>query len=155
YRSFTPCCAASRPRCMNSTGVSPPRRPAPSKESIIMARRPGGIRVYLWGGLGLLAAAIVAGYIVHGRYAEIAAARDTLDATAARGPLVQVVSVATSPAIRDIQLLGDARAFSAATLFSKVSGYLKSIAVDKGDKVKAGDKLAEISSAETDALYDA
>lgn len=120
-----------------------------------MARRPGGIRVYLWGGLGLIAAAIVAGYVVHGRYAEIAAARDTLDQTAARGPVVQVVNVSTSPAVRNIQLLGDARAFSSATLFSKVSGYLKSIAVDKGDKVKAGDKIAEISSAETDALYDA
>ncbi len=120
-----------------------------------MARRSGGIRVYLWGGLGLIAAAIVAGYVAHGRYAEIAAARDTLDANAARGPVVQVVNVSTSPAVRNIQLLGDARAFSSATLFSKVSGYLKSIAVDKGDKVKAGDKLAEISSAETDALYDA
>jgi RND family efflux transporter MFP subunit len=122
---------------------------------MVMARRSGGIRVYLWGGLGLIAAGIVAGYVVHGRYAEIAAARDTLDATAARGPVVQVVDVSSSPAIRNIQLLGDARAFSTATLFSKVSGYLKSIAVDKGDKVKAGDKLAEISSAETDALYDA
>jgi membrane fusion protein, multidrug efflux system len=140
---------------MNSTGVSPPRRPALSKESIIMASRSGGIRVYLWGGFGLIAAAIVAGYVVHGRYAEIAAARDTLDANAARGPVVQVVNVASSPTIRNIQLLGDARAFSSATLFSKVSGYLKSISVDKGDKVKAGDKLAEISSAETDALYDA
>ncbi len=120
-----------------------------------MARRSSRIRVYLWGGLGLIAAAIVAGYVMHGRYAEIAAARETLDATAARGPVVQVVNVATSPAIRNIQLLGDARAFSSATLFSKVSGYLKSISVDKGDKVKAGDKLAEISSAETDALYDA
>ncbi|HEX3972625.1 MAG TPA: efflux RND transporter periplasmic adaptor subunit [Stellaceae bacterium] len=120
-----------------------------------MARRSGGLRVYLWGGLGLIAAAIVAGYVVHGRYADIAAARDTLDASAARGPVVQVVSVASSPSVRDIRLLGDARAYASATLFSKVSGYLKSISVDKGDKVKAGDKLAEISSAETDALYDA
>ena len=120
-----------------------------------MARRPGGIRVYLWGGLSLIAAGIVAGYVMHGRYADIAAARDTLDTTAARGPVVQVVTVSSSPAIRNIQLLGDARAFSSATLFAKVSGYLKSIAVDKGDLVKAGDKLAEISSTETDALYDA
>jgi membrane fusion protein, multidrug efflux system len=140
---------------MNSTGVSPPKRRALSKESMVMARRSGGVRVYLWGGLGLIAAAIVAGYVIHGRYAEIASARETLDANAARGPIVQVVAVATSPAVRNIQLLGDARAFSSATLFSKVSGYLKSISVDKGDKVKAGDKLAEISSAETDALYDA
>jgi RND family efflux transporter MFP subunit len=139
---------------MNSTGALPPRRQALSKESIVMARRSGALRVYLWGGLGLIAAAIVAGYVVHGRYADIASARETLDATAARGPIVQVVNVSNSPSVRNIQLLGDARAFSSATLFSKVSGYLKSISVDKGDKVKAGDKIAEISSAETDALYD-
>jgi RND family efflux transporter MFP subunit len=120
-----------------------------------MARRSGGLRAYLWGGLGLIAAAIVAAYVVHGRYAEIAAARDTLDANAARGPVVQVVDVASSPSTRNIQLLGDARAYASAVLFAKVSGYLKLVSVDKGDKVKAGDKLAEISSAETDALYDA
>lgn len=120
-----------------------------------MAKAPGGKRIYLWGALGLAALAIVAAYIVHGRYADVAAARDTLDADAARGPRVQVVTVGSSAAIRDIRLLGDARPFTSATLFAKVSGYLKSIAVDKGDQVKAGEQLAEISSAETDALYDA
>jgi RND family efflux transporter MFP subunit len=124
-------------------------------EKTVMVKGPGGMRIYLWGALGLVALAIIAGYIVHGRYADIAAARDTLDTEAARGPRVQVVTVGTSAAIRDIRLLGDARPFTSATLFAKVSGYLKSISVDKGDHVSAGDKLAEISSAETDALYDA
>jgi membrane fusion protein (multidrug efflux system) len=35
-------------------------------------------------------------------------------------------------------------AFQQATLYAKVSGYLKSIAVDKGDKVEAGQVLARI-----------
>lgn len=120
-----------------------------------MAKGAGSKRVYLSGGLGLIAIAIIAAYIVHGRYADIAAARDSLDTEAARGPRVQVVSVGSSNPIRDIRLLGDARAFTSATLFAKVSGYLKSISVDKGDRIKSGDKVAEISSAETDALYDA
>ncbi|HLI20388.1 MAG TPA: efflux RND transporter periplasmic adaptor subunit [Stellaceae bacterium] len=120
-----------------------------------MAKGPGSKRVYFLGALGLAAVAIVAGYIVHGRYADIAQARDNLNAEAARGPRVQVVTVGTSNPIRDIRLLGDARAYTSATLFAKVSGYLKSISVDKGDQVKAGEKIAEISSAETDALYDA
>ncbi len=35
-------------------------------------------------------------------------------------------------------------AYQEATLYAKVSGYLKSLAVDKGDSVKAGQLLAEI-----------
>ncbi len=42
-----------------------------------------------------------------------------------------------------------------ATLYGKVSGYLKSIAVDRGDHVKAGQVVAEVESAETDRQYDA
>jgi RND family efflux transporter MFP subunit len=120
-----------------------------------MARRWAKNQVYLGGVLGLVAAAIVAGIVVHGRYAEVAVARDNLASMAAQGPRVQVVTATKSPDIRDIRLLGDARPDTSATLFSKVSGYLKSISVDKGDQVKAGQVLAEIDSAETDALYDA
>ena len=119
-----------------------------------MAEGGGKKRVYLWGILGVAAAAIAAGYIVHGRYAEVASARIALEADAARGPRVEVVTVTKSPETRDLRLLGDARPFTSVTLFSKVSGYLKSISVDKGDHVKAGDLIAEIESAETDALYD-
>src|SRR5215475_6275320 len=35
-------------------------------------------------------------------------------------------------------------AYQEATLYAKVSGYLKSLTVDKGDAVKAGQLLAEI-----------
>ena len=41
------------------------------------------------------------------------------------------------------------------TLYAKVSGYLKEIKVDKGDKVKAGQVLAVIESPELDRAYDA
>jgi len=40
-------------------------------------------------------------------------------------------------------------AFQQPTLYAKVSGYLKSIAVDKGDKVAAGAILARIEIPET------
>ncbi len=120
-----------------------------------MSRHPAGKRFYLWGALGLGLAAAVVVAIVHGRYADIAVARDSLEANAARGPRVQVIVATKGPETRDVKLLGDARPNTSVTLFSKVSGYLKSIAVDKGDQVKTGQVLADIDSAETDALYDA
>ena len=120
-----------------------------------MVSRKRDKRVYLWGVLGLAALVIVAGYIVHGRYADVASARDTLETETAKGPRVQVVTVGKSAELRDVRLLGDARPFTTATLFSKVAGYLKTVNVDKGDQVKAGQVLAELDSAETDALYEA
>ena len=45
---------------------------------------------------------------------------------------------------RSIELPGDVVGFYEAALHSKVTGYLKTISVDKGDSVKAGQVLAEI-----------
>lgn len=73
--------------------------------------------------------------------------------TLSAGPRVQVVSVTQGPSDRAITLLADVRPFATATLYSKVSGYLKSIQVDKGDEVKEGQVLAEIESAETDQAH--
>lgn len=45
---------------------------------------------------------------------------------------------------RSITLPGTVAAWQQATLYAKVGGYLKTITVDKGDEVKAGDLLADI-----------
>ena len=57
---------------------------------------------------------------------------------------VRVVYPSKGSITRSITLPGEIRAFQAATLYAKVPGFLKSIAVDKGDSVKAGALLAEI-----------
>ncbi len=49
---------------------------------------------------------------------------------------------------RSITLPGTIRAQQQATLYAKVPGYLKSISVDKGSRVKAGDILAELETPE-------
>src|SRR5262249_46655958 len=54
-----------------------------------------------------------------------------------------------------VELIGEARPFAAVTLYAKVSGYLKSVSVDMGDRVKAGQVLAVIESPETDRAYSA
>ena len=51
-------------------------------------------------------------------------------------------------------MLGDTRPYQTATLYGKVSGYLTSIAVDRGDHVKAGELLATVASVETDQQYE-
>ena len=63
-------------------------------------------------------------------------------------PNVQVVHLKTGEIIRRITLPGNLRAYQEAMLYAKVPGYLKSIAVDRGDWVKANDVLAEIEAPE-------
>lgn len=70
---------------------------------------------------------------------------DTSHPAAADPPVqVQVTHLESGPITRSIQLPAQVIAFQEATLYAKVSGYLKSIAVDKGDKVAVGAVLARI-----------
>ena len=112
-------------------------------------------RLYLWSGIGLVLAAAIVAYVTHGRASAVATERSELQNESARGPRVQAAVATMSPSYRDIRLLGDARPYANVTLFAKVSGYLKAVNVDRGDQVKAGQILAEIDSAETDAQYQA
>jgi membrane fusion protein, multidrug efflux system len=109
--------------------------------------------VYLGGALGLIIAGAAVAYVTHGRASAVATERISLVSTASRGPEVQTATAVMSAATREVRLLGDARPYVSATLFAKVSGYLKTVNVDKGDQVKAGQVLAEIDAAETDAQY--
>jgi membrane fusion protein, multidrug efflux system len=57
---------------------------------------------------------------------------------------VQTAKPERGPITRYITLPGDVRPYQQATLYAKVPGYLKTITVDKGDRVKEGALLAEI-----------
>ncbi len=70
-----------------------------------------------------------------------------------QGPLVATAMSVRGPDFRKVALLGEARPYKTATLYAKVSGYLARIAVDAGDRVKAGQFIAEINSPELDAQY--
>ncbi len=63
-------------------------------------------------------------------------------------PNVQVVRVRQGEITRSMTVPGNVRAYQEATLYAKVPGYLRSIAVDRGDWVKANDVLAEIEAPE-------
>ncbi len=64
--------------------------------------------------------------------------------TATQRPVVDVLHPRRGEIAKSIDLPGDVVGFYEAALHSKVTGYLKSISVDKGDSVKAGQVLAEI-----------
>jgi RND family efflux transporter MFP subunit len=107
-------------------------------------------------GFGVLAAvSFVVFYIWQQKDADLSATRQALAVEVARGPRVQVVPVTAGPTERLITLLGDTRPYQTATLYGKVAGYVKSIPVDRGDHVTAGQVVTEVESLETDRQYDA
>jgi membrane fusion protein (multidrug efflux system) len=61
---------------------------------------------------------------------------------------VQTVHLKTGEIVRRVTLPGNVMAYQQATLYAKIAGYLKTIRVDKGDTVQAGDVLAEIEAPE-------
>ena len=87
------------------------------------------------------------------RALAVESSRRTSDATA--GPIVRAVEAVRSAPTHHLSLLGEARPYASVTLYAKVSGYLKWIGVDKGDRVKADQVVAIIESPETDASWNA
>ena len=61
---------------------------------------------------------------------------------------VKLVAPTRGEIHRFVTLPGTVRPWQSATLFARVTGYLKSIAVDRGDEVAAGAVLAEIDAPE-------
>ncbi|MBV9827077.1 MAG: efflux RND transporter periplasmic adaptor subunit [Alphaproteobacteria bacterium] len=110
--------------------------------------------LYIVGIVAICAAALGAYRLWSNKDVELSASRSALADVIAKGPVVQVATITESPAERQIQLLADTRAAQAATLYGKVSGYVSSINVDRGDRVKAGQLLATVSSVETDQQYE-
>ncbi len=107
------------------------------------------------------AAALIVGAIVmavlfamsRDRARSLETSRRTNDAAA--GPLVRAVAAVRSAPTHHLSLLGEARPYASVTLYAKVSGYLKWIGVDKGDRVRADQVVAIIESPETDAAWNA
>lgn len=69
------------------------------------------------------------------------------------GPTVVVATSAKGPSVRKITLVGEAAPYKSTTLYSKVGGYLTSITVDTGDRVRSGQLLAEVETPELEVEY--
>lgn len=106
--------------------------------------------------LAILAVSIVTLLMMsNSRARNLASHAQLLQKQSEAGPLVEIATAEAGPDHEDITLLGEAIPYNSATLYAQVSGYLKSIQVDKGDHVRAGQHLAEIISPKVDYQYQA
>jgi RND family efflux transporter MFP subunit len=69
------------------------------------------------------------------------------------GPTVVTGQSVRGAAARKINLTGELRPYKATTLYSKVGGYLSKITVDVGDRVRAGQLIAEVQAPELESEY--
>jgi len=113
------------------------------------------IRFYLFGLAVIVGAFVAVGYFHLSRNQTVAVARETRGSAVDRGPRVEVVAAAQGPTERTITMLADVRANAQAIMYAKVSGYMKSVLVDRGDRVQAGQVIAVIESPEIDQQYNA
>jgi RND family efflux transporter MFP subunit len=67
-----------------------------------------------------------------------------------KGPVVMVARATLAPPTRSVVLTGDVRGYFQTTLYAKVSGYVRDVLVDKGDRVHTGQILGTVESPETD-----
>jgi RND family efflux transporter MFP subunit len=111
------------------------------------------IRFYLVGAGAVVITFLAVGYFHLSRSQTVATAREARGAAVDRGPRVEVVAVSQGPSRRTITLLADVRSNTTAILYAKVSGYVKSVEVDRGDRVQAGQVVAVLESPEIDQQY--
>ncbi|HEY1314091.1 MAG TPA: efflux RND transporter periplasmic adaptor subunit [Steroidobacteraceae bacterium] len=105
-------------------------------------------RLTLLGGAFALLAIAVAAYGLGTRTAQDARLRDLTESQAA--PVVALVTPASVKNDAGLDLPGRLQAYIQAPIYARVPGYLKSWKHDIGDKVKAGDVLAEIDTPDLD-----
>jgi RND family efflux transporter MFP subunit len=96
---------------------------------------------------------LLAGGLSMGAWGSYARQQD-LTATARQQrdfvPSLQVANVEASPGTLSISLPGTTAAFAAANIYARATGYIAERKVDIGDRVKAGDLLAQLAVPELD-----
>jgi len=75
---------------------------------------------------------------------------EQISAQADRGPRVLVEAIHSSESAREYEIPITIRGYVETPVYAKIPGYLKTIYVDKGDRVKKGQVIAILESPETD-----
>ena len=118
-------------------------------------RRRGSAWLYLGGILAVLIASVMAFLLFTRQRGHVEAATAQLKTEQQKGLSVEVAVAHKVAGSDTLRLIGEARAFQTATVYAKVSGYMRSISVDKGDPVRANQIIAVIESPEIDKQYQA
>ncbi|MGH7933794.1 MAG: efflux RND transporter periplasmic adaptor subunit [Candidatus Binataceae bacterium] len=111
--------------------------------------RPGSLFYVGWIGLVIVVLAATAGLVL-ARELWIGHQTAQLEQRIAEGPRVLVTRVIHAPPSRSIALPGTISGYIETSVYAKIPGYLKTIFVDKGDRVKKGQVLAILESPEID-----
>ena len=118
-------------------------------------KRPGSAWLYVAGILAVLIAGVMAFLLFTRQRTHVQAATQQLTVEGQKGPTVEVATAHKVAGSNIVRLIGEARPYQSAILYAKVSGYMRSISVDKGDSVRANQVIAVIESPETDKQYQA
>src|SRR6202030_658630 len=110
---------------------------------------PGGFFVAGWI-VAIVIALIATAGLVLARELWIGRQTSALQSENQAGPHVLVADVLQPPPTRDIKLPATIRGFDETDIYAKVPGYLKTIKVDKGDRIHQGQLLAVLTSPELD-----
>jgi RND family efflux transporter MFP subunit len=119
---------------------SPKRRP--------QARHRWGGRLFTLGGFLLLGCGIAFG--AWGHYSQQQQVTATAEQERNFVPILRTATVEPSPATMSVFLPGTTAAFATANIYARATGYIAQRNVDIGDRVKAGDLLAQLSVPELD-----
>jgi RND family efflux transporter MFP subunit len=111
-------------------------------------RRRWGARLFALGGIFMLAGGLVAGAWRHQSQQRQVTA--TAEQERDFVPNVWVAAVEPSPSTTSVTLPGTTAAFADAKVFARATGYIAKRNVDIGDRVKAGEVLAELAVPELD-----
>jgi RND family efflux transporter MFP subunit len=112
------------------------------------AHRRWGGRLFALGGFLVLAGGLMLG--TRGQYSQRQQVMTTAQQERDFVPNVRVATIEASPATVSLTLPGTTAAFAAANIFARATGYIAKRNVDIGDRVKAGDLLAQLAVPELD-----
>lgn len=115
-----------------------------------MSERPESAAFKRGGIITLLLAAGGVGALLMARQSSERREAQRLKAIAEAGPAVRVAQVALQGGDRGLTVQGEALPYASTTLYAKVSGFLRSIPVDKGSAVAKGATIAVLEAPEMD-----
>lgn len=118
-------------------------------ENKVTSKRVIGLFYGAWIGALVVAAAVVAG-LVHASNLALGRQTAALAQQANQGEVVLAQRALRPAAFERVTYPGEIHGFFESPIYAKVSGYVKSMHVDKGNRVKTGEVVAIIDSPETD-----
>ena len=111
-------------------------------------RRRWGGRLFALGGVLLLVGGVSLG--ASGQYSQQQQVTATAEQERDFVPSVRVATIEASPASVSVTLPGTTAAFAEANIYARATGYIAKRNVDIGDRVTAGDLLAQLAVPELD-----